>query len=169
MKRLASGSLVLMLLAATAGAQSPAKKDSGASPAPPAAPKAAAAAPATPPARVPAPAPVPSASAAPRIHVSAGELVATPEMWFYEQSVRQYNDPKWMIRQKAAYQASERLRRLESQKWYGYSSARPVAGTDPIHGDYSPSWTSGNVYHPFQWSNGGIPTIVVAGGRSSQR
>jgi hypothetical protein len=108
-------------------------------------------------------------SPSPGLHVSAGELAATPEMWFYEQALRQYNDPKWVIRQKAEYRASERLRRIEAMKWYGFSNGRPTAGIDPIHGDYGPSWTSGNVYQPFRWSGGGAPTVIIAAGRSSRQ
>ena len=28
------------------------------------------------------------------IGISPGDVTATPDMWFYEQSLRQYNDPK---------------------------------------------------------------------------
>ena len=105
----------------------------------------------------------------PGLSISAGELKATPEMWFYEQSLRQYNDPKWVIRQKAEYRTAERLRRMAALKWYGFSNGRPTAGVDPIHGDYGPHWTSGNVCEPFRWSAGGAPTIVVISANRTTR
>jgi hypothetical protein len=141
MKWLASGSMVLLLFVASAQAQSPAKQ---------------------------APSPRPAPAPSPGIHVSAGELTATPGMWFYEQALRQYNNPKWVIRQKAEYRASERLRRIEAMKWYGLSNARPTAGVDPVHDDSS-SWTSGNVYQPFRWSAAGTTTVIIAAGKSSRQ
>lgn|GEM_PF-706722 len=95
------------------------------------------------------------------IHLSPGELSATPEMWFYEQALRQYQDPKTAVRQKAEFRVAERQRRLTSLKWYGISNARPRVGTDPVHGDFAPVWTSGNHYHPYRWSPSGYGTVVI--------
>ncbi len=95
------------------------------------------------------------------IRLSPGELSATPEMWFYEQALRQYQDPKTVVRQKAEFRVAERQRRLTSMKWYGMSNARPRLGTDPVHGDFAPVWTSGNYYRPNQWSLSGFGTVVV--------
>jgi hypothetical protein len=91
--------------------------------------------------------------------VSSGEVKATPEMWFYEQSMRQYKDPKMAVRAKAEFQAQERMRRIESMKWFGFSNSRPRASSDPFHGDYSPMWTSNPGYYPSRW-NGVGPTAV---------
>ena len=59
--------------------------------------------------------------------VSPGELKATPEMWFYDQEMRQYNNPKMMVRARAEYKAWQRTRRLESMRWFGFSNSRPRA------------------------------------------
>jgi hypothetical protein len=94
--------------------------------------------------------------------LSPGEVQATPEMWFYEQSLRQYQDPKLAVRQAAEFRAEQRQRRIESAKWFGLSNSRPRASSDPIHSDYSPHWTSNNGYYPSRWSgSGGVPTVVL--------
>ncbi len=95
------------------------------------------------------------------IHIAPSSLSATQDMWFYEQQLRQYQDPKFAVRQKAEFRAAERQRRLTAQKWYGISNARPLAGTDPVHGQYAPVWTSGNPYRPFQWAAPMGTTVVV--------
>ena len=84
--------------------------------------------------------------------VSPGELKATPEMWFYDQAMRQYKDPKTAVRAKADFRDEQRQRRLESMKWFGFSNARPRASSDPFHNDYSPSWVSSPGYYPSRWN-----------------
>ena len=84
--------------------------------------------------------------------VSPGELKVTPEMWFYDQQLRQYQDPKMAVRQKAEFHAQQRLHRIESMKWFGFSNSRPAACSDPVHGDYSPHWTSNSSYFPSRWN-----------------
>ena len=74
--------------------------------------------------------------------ISVGEVTPTPEMWFYQQYVRQYQDPKLAVRSKAEERAAQRRGRIASRQWFGFSNARPKAGIDPIHSDYSPAWTS---------------------------
>jgi hypothetical protein len=86
--------------------------------------------------------------------VSPGELKATPEMWFYEQNLRQYKDPKMAVRAKAEFRADQRQRRIESMKWFGFSNSRPRASADPFHSDYSPGWVSNPGYYPSRW--GGV-------------
>ena len=84
--------------------------------------------------------------------VSPGDLKATPEMWFYDQAMRQYKDPKMAIRAKAEYRAAQRMRRIESMKWFGLSNSRPRASSDPFNGDYSPMWTANPGYYPSRWN-----------------
>lgn len=91
--------------------------------------------------------------------ISPGELTPTPEMWFYEQYMRQYMDPKWAVRQRAEFQANQRDSRLAARRWFGYSNLRPTASTDPIHGEFSPHWTGNNYVYPDRW-NGGSPVVV---------
>jgi hypothetical protein len=87
--------------------------------------------------------------------VSPGELKATPEMWFYDQAMRQYKDPKMVVRANAEFRTEQRLRRLESLKWFGLSNSRPHASSDPFHNDYSPGWVSNPGYYPSRWNGVG--------------
>ena len=84
--------------------------------------------------------------------VSPGELKATPEMWFYDQAMRQYKDPKMAVHAKADLRAQQRERRLESMKWFGFSNIRPRASSDPFHNDYSPGWVANPGYYPSRWN-----------------
>lgn len=95
------------------------------------------------------------------IVLSPGEVKTTPEMWFYEQYMRQYQDPKMAVRANAEFQADQRRRRLASMQWFGMSNSRPRACSDPVHGDYSPGWTSNNTAYPYRWTGIG-PTWYVA-------
>ncbi len=89
--------------------------------------------------------------------VSASELKATPEMWFYDQAVRQYKDSRMAVRASAEYRYAQRQRRLESMRWFGFSNSRPQAGTDPFHSDYSPRWVANQSYFPSRWNGVGQP------------
>jgi hypothetical protein len=91
--------------------------------------------------------------------VSPGDVKTTPEMWFYEQSMKQYKDPKMAVRATAEIYAYQRIRRLESMRWFGFSNARPRASADPFHGDYSPGWVSNSGYYPSRW--GGVGPVTV--------
>ena len=84
--------------------------------------------------------------------VSPGELKATPAMWFYEQAMRKYKDPKMAVRAKADLRAQARQRRLESMRWFGLSNSRPRASSDPFNNDYSPGWVSNPGYYPYRWN-----------------
>lgn len=89
------------------------------------------------------------------------ELKVTPEMWFYEQYMQQYQDPKMAVRANAEFRADQRQRRLASMRWFGMSNSRPHASPDPFNGDYSPGWSSNNSSYPYRWSGIG-PTWYVA-------
>jgi hypothetical protein len=82
--------------------------------------------------------------------MSPGEVTATPEMWFYEQALQRYDDPKYAIRAAAEQRAAQRRARIAAMEWYGYSNSRPLWGTDPVHGTLNPQWV-GNGYDPFTW------------------
>jgi hypothetical protein len=88
-------------------------------------------------------------------NASFGELKVTPEMWFYDQALRQYKDPKLAVRAAAEFRAHQRQRRLESMRWYGFSNSRPRASSDPYHSDYSPGWVSNPGYYPSRWNGVG--------------
>jgi hypothetical protein len=93
--------------------------------------------------------------------ISPGEIKATPEMWFYEQYMHQYQDPKVAVRANAEFRADQRRRRLASMQWFGFSNIRPHACSDPVHSDYSPGWASNNSSYPYRWSGVG-PTWYMA-------
>ena len=82
-------------------------------------------------------------------------------MWFYEQYMRQYQDPKMAVRANAEFQADQRQRRLAAMHWFGMSNSRPKASCDPFHGDYSPGWSSNNTAYPYRWEGIG-PTGYIA-------
>jgi hypothetical protein len=95
------------------------------------------------------------------IGISPGDIEATPEMWFYEQYLRQWQDPKTAVRQRAELKAAQRQQRMAARQWFGFSNARPAVAADPYHGDYSPRWSSNNGHYPFQWSGVGSPMVVL--------
>jgi hypothetical protein len=84
--------------------------------------------------------------------ISPGDLKATPEMWFYDQAMREYKDPQMAVRAKADLRAQSRQHRLESMKWFGLSNSRPRACSDPYHNDYSPGWVSNPGFYPARWN-----------------
>ncbi len=107
------------------------------------------------------PARVRPASAAPTTTtpmVSPGE--ATPEMWFYEQALQQYNDPKYAVRANAEFKANQRRQRLAAMQWYGYSNSRPEMGLDPLHSPQQPQWV-GNGADPNWWVAPSRPLVIV--------
>lgn len=93
--------------------------------------------------------------------LSPGEVTPTPDMWFYQQYMSQYQDPKMAVRRKAEFQADQRARRVAAMRWFGLSNSRPYAFSDPYHSDYSPRWTSNNYWYPDRWSGTGRPWVVV--------
>ncbi|HWA97202.1 MAG TPA: hypothetical protein VG713_01860 [Pirellulales bacterium] len=94
-------------------------------------------------------------------HMSLGQLTPTPEMWFYDQAIREHSDPKAAVRRKAEFESAQRQRRMAAMAWYGMSASRPTANPTPhIGGNYSPVWTS-NTRYPWQWSPAATATNVV--------
>jgi len=86
--------------------------------------------------------------------------VMTPEMWYYQQQMQQYDDPKAAVRRKAEFRARQRQARLAAQKWFGYSKLRPPANSTPYGVTYSPRWI-GNSRYPFSWSGSSTPAVVI--------
>ncbi|HEV7222374.1 MAG TPA: hypothetical protein VGN42_06700 [Pirellulales bacterium] len=87
----------------------------------------------------------------------------TPEMWFYQQEMRRYDDPRAAVRRKAEYRAAQRQRRIAAMEWYGYSNSRPLANPTPFaSGTYSPGWVSNNYRSPMEWSGGGRSVVYGA-------
>jgi hypothetical protein len=94
--------------------------------------------------------------------ISPGEVKATPEMWFYEQQMRRYNDPKAGVRANAEYRANQRQARVESMKWFGFSNSRPQVVSDPFSGDNNtPHWTSNSSMNPSRWNAVGQTSVYT--------
>ena len=81
-----------------------------------------------------------------------GSVEITPEMWFYEQQLREYLNPKLAVRRKAEFRARQRRHRIASMQWFGFSSLRPTASPDPWNGEYMSTWTGGEELHPYRWN-----------------
>lgn len=92
---------------------------------------------------------------------SQGDLKPTEEMWFYEQAMRQYENPKMAVRRIAELRGQQRRQRLAAMEWFGLSNARPRVSSDPFHGDYAPGWASNNLYYPNRWTSSPATVIVV--------
>lgn len=92
--------------------------------------------------------------------ISPGELTPTPEMWFYEQEMRQYMDPQMMVRRRAEALADQRSQRLATRRWFGYSGLRPRVNSDPFDADGTPRWVSNDASSPNGW-RGQAPTVVL--------
>jgi hypothetical protein len=105
------------------------------------------------------PAVTPASASASEPMISPGEIAATPEMWFYEQAMRRYDNPKNAVRAAAEFKANQRRARIAAMDWYGYSNLRPASGIDPYAGPLSPQWI-GNGYYPNTWVGPARPTAV---------
>jgi hypothetical protein len=100
--------------------------------------------------------------------ISLGELTPTPEMWFYQQQQKQYENPKLAVRQKAEYRAAQRQLRLAARRWYGVDNSRPTTITTPFQGEtYSGRFAGGR--DPNLWPSVNNATIVVPPKRDGYR
>jgi len=98
-------------------------------------------------------------------HLSTGIVTPTPEMWFYQEEMRQYLDSRLAVRRNAETRDAQRRERLAAMKWYGMSNARPYCSADPFNGpSYSPQWSSGSPNYPMRWSVTPRPWVVVGTG-----
>jgi len=82
----------------------------------------------------------------------AGGVGLTQSESSYEQAVRQSNGPRAIVRAKAEIRAEQRMRRIESMRWFGLSNSRPQASSDPFNSDYSPKWVSNLGPYPSRWN-----------------
>lgn len=92
-------------------------------------------------------------------NISSMQVEATPEMWFYEEQLRRYENPRVAVRRNAEIRAEQRRERIASMKWYGYSNLRPRANPTPWGASYSPQWSS-NSADSFSWV-GPVKAVVV--------
>lgn len=98
---------------------------------------------------------------APSISVSSSQLTPTPEMWLYEQQLREYLDPAMAVRRKAEQRSAQRRHRIAAMKWFGMSNERPVVSPDPFNGEYSPSWVGNHSLYPYRWSGESRPWVAL--------
>jgi hypothetical protein len=78
----------------------------------------------------------------------------TPEMWFYQQESRRWEDPRQAVRRKAEFKAAQRERRIAAMQWYGFSNSRPTVNPILFSGSYSPGWGSNYRGDPDLWRGG---------------
>ena len=64
--------------------------------------------------------------------ISPGDLKPTETMWFYQQAMRQYADPKVAVRQAAELRGQQRRQRLAALEWYGLSNSAPAGQFRPL-------------------------------------
>jgi hypothetical protein len=99
------------------------------------------------------------------VAVSSGMIEPTPEMWLYEQQLREYLDPAMAVRRNAEFRAAQRQHRIAALKWFGFSNQRPSASPDPYNGEYSPAWVGNNGLYPYRWIGGsGYPWVALRPG-----
>jgi mRNA-degrading endonuclease toxin of MazEF toxin-antitoxin module len=94
---------------------------------------------------------------------SPGDYPTTREARAHEQYLLQSQAQAESVHQAAIARAQERTRRLESQRWFGISNARPTCSADPFNGDYSPGWVSNYPFYPYRWVGSGEPWTVLEG------
>ena len=78
----------------------------------------------------------------------------TPEMWFYDQELKQRYSPQLAVRRKAEFETSQRLQRMANREWWGVSASRPSANPTPMTSSfegYSHSW----------WGYRNTSTVIV--------
>lgn len=80
--------------------------------------------------------------------------------WYYGPTADQ-PETKTLGRQKAELRARQRLARMESMRWYGFSASRPRATGIPFTTMYAPAWTRPGG-RPFAWYTSQRPTVVVS-------
>lgn len=99
---------------------------------------------------------------------SLSELQPTPEMWYYQQQLKMYKDPKLAVRRNAEYRAAQRQVRMAAAKWYGISNSRPMAQHTPFMGGaYGPGFSGG--YDDKLWIGVQSPVIIVDHSRDDYR
>ncbi len=94
--------------------------------------------------------------------MSMGELTPTPEMWFYQQELRQFQDPHAMVRRRAEFKAAQRHARIESSAWFGIYNSRPTTQYTPfMGGTYGPAFGGSRDFN--RWYPTHRPVIMLRG------
>jgi len=95
--------------------------------------------------------------------ISMGELTPTPEMWFYQQELRQFQDPHAMVRRRAESKAAQRHARIESSAWFGVYNSRPTTQYTPfMGGTYGPAFGGSRDFN--RWYPSHRPMIFIRSG-----
>ena len=91
---------------------------------------------------------------------AAGSSSSSDKEWYYGPTTKQA-EPIALGRQKAELRARQRLARMESMRWYGFSASRPTATGIPFTSMYSPAWTRPGG-RPFAWYTSQRPIVIVS-------
>ena len=78
------------------------------------------------------------------------------EDWYYR-SPGEVVPKRSVAQQRAEFRAQQRMGRLASQRWYGYSNARPTVAAMPFTAMYRAAWQRPGGW-PYHWSR---PTVVI--------
>lgn len=70
--------------------------------------------------------------------------------WEYKSAAGELT-PQQIIRQKAQIRAAQRMTRMQSLQWYGYSVSRPRTSATPFTGMYGAQWQGDWFSRPQAW------------------
>ncbi|MGI9429841.1 MAG: hypothetical protein ACR2NM_14355 [Bythopirellula sp.] len=84
---------------------------------------------------------------------------AAENEWYYNPTAQAETKPLGRLR--AETRARQRLTRMESMRWYGFSASRPTASGIPFTTMYSPAWTRPGG-RPFAWYTSQRPVVVTS-------
>lgn len=84
------------------------------------------------------------------------ETQSDHSQWYYGSEEK---PKKSIAQQKAELRAEQRMDRLASMRWYGFTPGRPTATGMPFTTMYSPAWTRPGG-QPFAWYTGYQQPIV---------
>ena len=76
--------------------------------------------------------------------------------WYYRSPV-EVVPQKSVAQQRAEFRGQQRMSRLASQRWYGYSNARPTVAAMPFTAMYRAAWQRPGGW-PYHWIR---PTVVI--------
>jgi len=94
------------------------------------------------------------------INLREGSTNTLDKEWYYGRTANKA-ESKSLGRQKAELRARQRLARVESMRWYGFSASRPTATGIPFTSMYSPAWTRPGG-RPFAWYTSQRPVVIVS-------
>ncbi|MBX3424508.1 MAG: hypothetical protein KF688_02400 [Pirellulales bacterium] len=86
------------------------------------------------------------------------DAASSEDEYAYEAAPARGQQPS-IAHQKAMARAEQRMARLASMKWYGFSGARPTATGMAFTTMYSPAWQSPGG-RPFAWHAASRPIVI---------